>query len=584
VVPSERGAAPGRTVTTPKKVLVVSGDRPSREDLGKPLGEVGYWVETAADILQAIRQVREGPVGIVIIDLDLAPLGALTGWDFVRILRVFAPASAIIVVTAEASATAWVHAREWEVAAVLEKPIRIARLKAIVKDLLGEPDSKVGKPSEPSRKQAMNVTTLSSIAEVLTSLANRNTLHARVTLGIMVIFGVCGVGSVGLAFSTQGLERLVMLVGGGLFITMILLLYHQIQNLQEHRMVMEMVVALIVQVRDKATAEKLNELMEKILGQIAVRAARTDPGDGPLEDILGFVRRLESRQRRSFVVTTVGLLVVVGLAGVILGRSYAEFQKTTVGVPVRGREPERSGTDLERVRGLTPQAQEETYPLEEGPEAPGEQWIRAIRETQEVNGGAAIAKQEPPADPVQLVALQRQVAALQREVSAARQELQRERQKEAVPGEETGASGQGAGELQRRIDGLETTLAEHEYLRLVNEALAYTYRNEPGDAERAETAYKTAIRIAQGKSIRHPVAYSAYAAFLQEQSRFPEAEQFYQMALELNPRYGRALYNLGTLYELTGRLKDALQKYKAADEAGEVLGTKSFSRLQSLIN
>jgi tetratricopeptide (TPR) repeat protein len=152
-----------------------------------------------------------------------------------------------------------------------------------------------------------------------------------------------------------------------------------------------------------------------------------------------------------------------------------------------------------------------------------------------------------------------------------------------LPEEGTSAYRKGPGELQRRIEELERTSAEQDYRRLVNEALAYTYRNGPGDAERAESAYRNAIRIAQDKGIRDPVVYNAYATFLQEQGKFREAEQLYQMALEVNPRYGPALYNLGSLYEGTGRLEEALKKYKAAGEAGEKLGTQGYQLLQSRV-
>jgi tetratricopeptide (TPR) repeat protein len=287
---------------------------------------------------------------------------------------------------------------------------------------------------------------------------------------------------------------------------------------------------------------------------------------------LGSVRRLDSQQRRSFIAATVGLLAVAGVAGVILGRSYIEVKETTVGVPVQSQEPDQGARELERARGLTPQVKEETHPPKEEPESLRKQRPQAVTEAQ-----------EPPPDPEQIVALQRQVDTLQEELSAARQKLRLEGQGMTVREEATGASGKDAGELQRRIEELERTLAEYDYFRLVNEALAYTYRNDPGDAERAEVAYRNAIRIARGKSIRDPVVFNAYAAFLQHQRRFREAEQFYQMALELNPGYGRALYNLGSLYELTGRLEEALKKYKAADEAGEKLGAQSYSRLQSLI-
>jgi tetratricopeptide (TPR) repeat protein len=408
------------------------------------------------------------------------------------------------------------------------------------------------------------MTALSSIAEVLQSLARGNKRYAKLALAALVILGLFGVRLLTVAFSTQGLQRLVVLVGGGLLIAMVLLLYTLIRNLQNQ---MEMLVALIDRIQEQTTVEGL-------VGRIGARAAGTDIGDGPLKDILKVAQRLHNRQRRSFIVTTVGLLA--GIAGVILGSSYVDVKKDVVARAVRTQESEQGASELERVRGLTPQEKEEPKPQ-------GDQKSQAGGEAQQAKPAASQAMQEPRVDPEQLVALRRQVDALQQELSATRQKLQQERQKAPLPEEGTAAYDKGAGELQRRIGELEETSAEQDYVRLVNEALAYTYRNSPGDTERAESAYKNAIRIAQDKGIRDPVVYNAYATFLQEQSKFREAEQLYQMALEVNPRYGPALYNLGSLYERTGRLEEALKKYKAAGEAGEKLGAQTYQRLQSVV-
>jgi tetratricopeptide (TPR) repeat protein len=68
-----------------------------------------------------------------------------------------------------------------------------------------------------------------------------------------------------------------------------------------------------------------------------------------------------------------------------------------------------------------------------------------------------------------------------------------------------------------------------------------------------------------------------------QQKRLEEAETFYKRALEVNPRYGKALFNLGTLYESRGDLKQALEKYKAADEAGLPQGREQYLRLRSTL-
>jgi Tfp pilus assembly protein PilF len=419
------------------------------------------------------------------------------------------------------------------------------------------------------------MTTLSTIADALEFVVERNTFHSKIIIGIATLFGVSGVILLSRAFSTQGPQRMVMLVGGGLLIVTILFLYEQIQNLRKQNLVMEMVVAVISRIQDEATTDRISELA----GQIAELAGRGDTGNGPLEDILEFVRRLDGRQVRSLKATSVGLLVAAGIAAV----TVFELKHNPADETVLSQEPGQVARDLERVSRPALQEKPETQPAKEQRRSPGKQEFQTVVQTEALNGGGALAKQEASANGEKPVASQKQISALQQELSLARPQLKEERRKVDLLEDERGTSRKDAGELEKRIEELEQTLAEHDYLRLVNEALAYTYRKGPGDADRAEAAYRKAIGIAQAKSIREPVVYNAYGAFLEEQGRFKEAEKFYKMALDINPRYGPALINLGGLYELTGETEKALEKYKAADEAGEKLGAENYSRLKSVI-
>ena len=413
------------------------------------------------------------------------------------------------------------------------------------------------------------MTTLSTIADALEFVVERNTFHSKIITGIATLFGVSGVILLSRAFSTQGPQRVVILVGGGLLIVTTLFLYERIQNLRKQNLVMEMVVAVISRIQDKAPTERISELA----GQIAELAGRSDTGHGPLEEILEFVHRLDGRQVRSLKATSVGLLVAAGIAAVTMGAFYFELKKSPADETVLSQEPGQVARDLERV----------SRPGQEQRGSPGKQEFQTVVQTEALNGGGALAKQGASANGEKPVASQKQISALQQELSVARPQFKEERRKVDLLEDERGTSRKDAGELEKRIEELEQTLAEHDYLRLVNEALAYTYRKGPGDADRAEAAYRKAIGIAQAKSIREPVVYSAYGAFLGEQGRFKEAEKFYKMALDINPRYGPALFNLGSLYELTGETEKALEKYKAADEAGEKLGAENYSRLKSVI-
>lgn len=418
------------------------------------------------------------------------------------------------------------------------------------------------------------MTTLSSISDVLEFLAKRNKFHARIMLGMAVIFAVSGVTLLHFAFSTQGTERVALLIGGGLFITMIMLPHSQMQSLRKQKIVMEMIVAVIDRIHDKATAERLS----------AILAETSETGQLPLQEILESVHRFDHTQRRGLMATSIALLATAGIAGVVLNAAYLEVTKSTDVAAVGRHEPDLGGSELERARGPMIQAEAEAYPVNKAREPLREPEPRAVTEAQPVKKEPAPAALEPPPDTEKLTQLQKQVSVLQQELLAAQEHLKQERLKLTVLQDETGTRRHDAEELQRRIEELERKLGEHEYLRLVNEALAYTYRGQPGDEERAETAYRRAVQIAQEKTIRDPAVFNAYGTFLQEHGRFEEAEKFYQMALEVNPGYGPALFNIGSLYEATGKADKALEKYKAAGETGEKLGTENYLRLRSTTN
>ncbi len=141
--------------------------------------------------------------------------------------------------------------------------------------------------------------------------------------------------------------------------------------------------------------------------------------------------------------------------------------------------------------------------------------------------------------------LGKEITRSQQGLSIAEQALTQEQQNVAVLSGEADRYRTDALALQRQVD-------EGMYHSWLNQALAYTYRNEPGDQRLAERAYQEAIHIAEAKNIRDPMIYNAYATFLQNQKKFGEAERFYKMALEVDPKYGKALNNLGTLYEARG--------------------------------
>jgi tetratricopeptide (TPR) repeat protein len=185
----------------------------------------------------------------------------------------------------------------------------------------------------------------------------------------------------------------------------------------------------------------------------------------------------------------------------------------------------------------------------------------------------------------QLASVRKQLGEMQKQISQLQQELSAGQPKRVQEGvQETRLEDlKEATEPPRQVEKADKTVEEQDHVTLLNQALVYASRNQPGDEERAETAYRGALQVAKAKNVQDPVIYNAYGVFLQQRKRFEEAETFYKRALEINPRYGKALFNLGTLYESRGDLTQALEKYKAADEAGVAQAEEQYLRLRSTL-
>ncbi|MBI3016059.1 MAG: response regulator [Candidatus Tectomicrobia bacterium] len=124
-------------VTVQKRILIVDAYLHSLEGLRWSLMHGEWKVETATDTWQAIKKVKESPFEVAIIDLGLPPVHGLTmsGWDLVRIFRAFHPGISIIVVSADGGPEVKAQAELLKVSEFLEKPIDLARLKAVVSRL-----------------------------------------------------------------------------------------------------------------------------------------------------------------------------------------------------------------------------------------------------------------------------------------------------------------------------------------------------------------------------------------------------------------------------------------------------------------
>lgn len=360
---------------------------------------------------------------------------------------------------------------------------------------------------------------------------------------------------------------------------------------------------------------------------------------GDFEEIFELLHSLESRQRRRVIATFIGLILAVIVAGAIARLSFFEAKKPLTGVGSLSEAREDGRREIERMEATILQMKVETARLQEELARVRAEKLQAEAEVKRVGRAGAQAQPQSLPESTQLAEMRENITRLENELATARQQLKEARQnvertqpvemreeitrlqqelataRQQLTQQARTAARTHSGKTQEDVNRLQQELADTQeqlkqerqnvavlseeaeryrtdalalqrqvdegaYHSVLNQALAYTYRKAPGDPKQAETAYRKALQIAESKNIRDPMMYNAYATFLQDQNRFDEAERLYKMALEVDPGYGKALNNLGTLYEATGRLKQALEKYQAAGEVGEKLGKENYSRLR----
>lgn len=90
-------------------------------------------------------------------------------------------------------------------------------------------------------------------------------------------------------------------------------------------------------------------------------------------------------------------------------------------------------------------------------------------------------------------------------------------------------------------------------------SLGYTY-SILGEQEKAVEFMQRYIRMAPNE----PDPHASYADILVRAGRYDEALQQYREALEVKPDYWYAVREIGTVYQIQGRLRDAERQYEAA--------------------
>ncbi len=129
-------------ITTKKEVdvLIVEDEKLLRWSLSEELRKCGYRVDSDATGEDAIRRTRLKRYDVVITDLKL---GGIDGLDVAAVLRIAAPNTKVILITAFGTPEVEARAKACGVFRYLNKPIEGQLVAGVVKEAMtaGEPES-----------------------------------------------------------------------------------------------------------------------------------------------------------------------------------------------------------------------------------------------------------------------------------------------------------------------------------------------------------------------------------------------------------------------------------------------------------
>jgi len=121
------------------KVLVVDDDPAFRQGLRTSLKTSGYFAETARNAEEALEYIRERPVDIVLLDINMPGMG---GMEACRLIRAAAPQAGIVMLTVRDASDDKVIALEAGADDYVTKPFHlrelVARMRALLRRTGGE--------------------------------------------------------------------------------------------------------------------------------------------------------------------------------------------------------------------------------------------------------------------------------------------------------------------------------------------------------------------------------------------------------------------------------------------------------------
>lgn len=115
------------------KILVIEDNDFVRMQIAKYLSDEGYEVIEAPDGDVGLREIKSNEISIAVVDVRMEPVD---GFEFIRTIRGMNLQTPVILVTGDQNPDLLNQAQQWDVAAVLMKPVQKERLLKTASKLL----------------------------------------------------------------------------------------------------------------------------------------------------------------------------------------------------------------------------------------------------------------------------------------------------------------------------------------------------------------------------------------------------------------------------------------------------------------
>ncbi len=121
----------------PHKIMLVEDDRPILDMMEILLRRIGYEPILVPDVLEALRQAKEEPPALILLDIMMTPIN---GWEFLEKLRgeYGIKDIPVLLFTASPSVEEKITGLNDPRLGILQKPVSIIELKAGIERFLGK--------------------------------------------------------------------------------------------------------------------------------------------------------------------------------------------------------------------------------------------------------------------------------------------------------------------------------------------------------------------------------------------------------------------------------------------------------------